>query len=846
VGLVARETGRLDTARRRLRRAIAIAEAGDLEIRAVEARLSLVLVLLQGGYTEAALAELDLAAERAPRELRGQVLVQRALVHIRMDRFEDALEDSRRAVPLLRRAGDRLNEARLLSNRGILHAYRNELGLAETDLNKALGLYQALGGEIAAAQVLHNLGYVFALRGDVPAALRSYDQAARAFGEQGLGAPALSVDRAELLLSARLLPEARQQIEIGVSGLETTGNCLDLTEARLLLSQIALAQHDLAVSGEAARAARRQFARQGRRRWAALARFVEAQSRWAAGMPPERIAVESVAVAEALHAEGWLLPGLECSLLGSRAALRAGDTATAAALVVALDGRARSGPSSQRVRAFYGEALGRLATGNRAGAFAALRAGLAVGEDYRATLGATELRVRTATTVSELADLGLGLAFESGRPLQVLRWSERWRAGALLSPRPTPPNDETLARQLAALRDTVARLERTEPGDDGAEALVLQQRKLEATIREHTRGVHGDFARAPRFPDPADLRDALGDRVLVEYIEHDGRLHALIGDRKRFRLRCLGSAVAAEEERLTLQFALGRLARRRSSGPSLEAAAAVLERSWRRLASLLVEPLARDLDGRDLVVVPTGALHALAWALLPPLRGRTLTVSPSASLWYARQDGGRGASRLSQGARAVLVAAPRVAQAEEEIGRIAVAFYPRARVLQGSAATARAVASAFEGRRLAHVAAHGTFRADNPQFSSLEMADGPLTVYDLEHIARPPRWMVLSACDAGRSAVHPGDELMGTSAALLALGTRAIVASAAPVPEDGVTPVMIDLHRQLAGGAGLAQALATAQSRALPASLRPGDLASGDEAARQALAAGAFVCLGAG
>ncbi len=96
------------------------------------------------------------------------------------------------------------------------------------------------------------------------------------------------------------------------------------------------------------------------------------------------------------------------------------------------------------------------------------------------------------------------------------------------------------------------------------------------------------------------------------------------------------------------------------------------------------------------------------------------------------------------------------------------------------------------------------------------LADGPLTVYDLERIVRPPEWIVLSACEAGRSEVHPGDELMGTSAALLSLGTRPIVSSAAAVPDDGVIPVMIALHEQLVHGYGLARALATAQARALP------------------------------
>jgi CHAT domain-containing protein/Tfp pilus assembly protein PilF len=844
VGLAARETGRLSAAGRRLRRAIAIAESKGLRARAAEARLSLVLVLLQSGYPEAALSELDLVGEQAPSRLRGQVLVQRALIHIRTGHFDDALDESRRALPLLRRAGDRLNEARVLSNRGILRAYRNELGLAERDLHKALNLYRVLGSEIAAAQVLHNLGYVSALKGDVPAALKRYDEAARTFAEQGIEAPALSIDRAELLLSARLLPESRRQIELGVAALETAGNSLDLAEARLLFSQIALAQNDLFVSGSTARSARRQLLRQGRPRWAALAQFVEAQSRWSAGTAPARVAAEAVGLADSLRDAGWSMPSLECRLLGARAALQAGENTTARALVDSIGAKETSGAAAQRVRARYGEALGRLGAGNRRGALAALSAGLAIANDHRATLGATELRVRTATTVTELASLGLDIAFESGGALQVLRWSERWRAGALGSPRVTPPSDPRLASLLAALRDTVARLERASLEGSDTEFLAGRQTSLEAQIRERSRFAVGDFTEAPRFPDQAELRETLGERVLVEYLEHKGRLHVVIGDRRGFRLRLLGSAAQAEGECVAMQFALSRLALARSSRSSLEAAAALLERSCHRLAGLLVDPLQHELGDRDLIVVPTGPLHAVAWALVPPLRGRNMTVAPSTSLWYSRQI--ESTPRLASGAGVVLVAGPRIAQAEDEITQIQAGFYPRARMLLGPGATTRSVARAFEGCRLAHVAAHGTFRADNPQFSSLELADGPLTVYDLEHITRAPQWIVLSACDAGRSSVHPGDELMGTSAALLSLGTRAIVSSVASVPDDGVTQVMITVHDELGRGKGLASGLASAQARALPPTLEFGDLASDDRRAREALAAAALVCLGAG
>ena len=43
-------------------------------------------------------------------------------------------------------------------------------------------------------------------------------------------------------------------------------------------------------------------------------------------------------------------------------------------------------------------------------------------------------------------------------------------------------------------------------------------------------------------------------------------------------------------------------------------------------------------------------------------------------------------------------------------------------MLADGTATARRVLGALDGAPLAHIAAHGTFRADSPLFSSLRMA----------------------------------------------------------------------------------------------------------------------------
>jgi CHAT domain-containing protein len=159
----------------------------------------------------------------------------------------------------------------------------------------------------------------------------------------------------------------------------------------------------------------------------------------------------------------------------------------------------------------------------------------------------------------------------------------------------------------------------------------------------------------------------------------------------------------------------------------------------------------------------------------------------------------------------VVVEGPGLPGAAGEVAALA-GCYPDAVCLTGPAATVAAVAGALDGAGLAHVAAHGAFRVDNPLFSSLQLADGPLTVYDLEGLGRAPSRLVLSACDSGLSGVRPGDELMGLAGALFALGMSTLVASVIPVPDAATKELMLALHQGLQAGLGPAHALARAQS----------------------------------
>jgi CHAT domain-containing protein len=144
------------------------------------------------------------------------------------------------------------------------------------------------------------------------------------------------------------------------------------------------------------------------------------------------------------------------------------------------------------------------------------------------------------------------------------------------------------------------------------------------------------------------------------------------------------------------------------------------------------------------------------------------------------------------------------------------------------------VLEALDGAWLAHIAAHGTFRADNPLFSSVRLDDGPLIVHDFERLGRAPYQLVLSSCDSGMAAAVGAGELLGLVSSLIPLGAAGIIASVVPVNDLAAVPLMLALHAALQTGATLPEALLAA---------RAASSANGDPlAAATALSFVAFGC----
>jgi len=214
------------------------------------------------------------------------------------------------------------------------------------------------------------------------------------------------------------------------------------------------------------------------------------------------------------------------------------------------------------------------------------------------------------------------------------------------------------------------------------------------------------------------------------------------------------------------------------------------------------------------------------WALLPSCAGRPVTVSPSAALWLAARSRGDDAGHT------VVAAGPALPGADAEARAVAAVHHVAP--LLAADATAERVLRSIDGAGTVHLAAHGRLVPHNPLFSELLLADGPLFAYDIERLAQAPHTVVLAACESGRSVVCAGDELLGLGAMFLARGSSRLVASPLPVPDAETAPLMTALHRDVAAGRPVADALARAQH----AVRGNGDATD--------VAAGSFVCVGSG
>jgi hypothetical protein len=413
-----------------------------------------------------------------------------------------------------------------------------------------------------------------------------------------------------------------------------------------------------------------------------------------------------------------------------------------------------------------------------------------------------------------LAQMGLADAVTADQPMAALRWLERSRAITIGLAPVKPPEDPRMADLLERLRHLRLELRQMEMhgGRDASELATLRAscRQLERAAAARERQLVGPGGLAPETSvgvlDGALSQGPGGAGALVALFDVDADLHALVVGAGPARLVGLGPRAPLLDQVRRTRADLDVLALSSTSAVMRPAVLASLQSALGRLSRDLWSPIEEWTGHGPLVLVPTGPLATLPWSLLPGLRGRPVAVARSAGEWLR----GRAVfdpRNQSLSPATIFATGPRVSRADEEVQSCA-ALWPEATVL--SLCEPQQLLESAGGAALVHVAAHGVHDADNPLFSSLELAGGLVFGHDLTRMHPAPAHVVLSACDLGLATVRPGGESLGMTAALLHSGTGSVVSGVARVADDAACDVAVAYHRRLSGGERPSYALAGA------------------------------------
>lgn len=802
LGLAHREEGDVSIAIEHF--TIAREVASDLHEQGLAARISttLALSLAQTGRSAQALELLADAQPFATGVDRGHLQLQRGLVRFLRDDLTEAALQIQDALATFERVGGVLDQARAHLNLGVVVGADNQHEAALHHSELASAGAEASGNRLLAAQAQHNIGYAAYRLGDVARALAEMSNAEerlRGLDDTTAFRATVLGDRAQVLLDANLVQEACDESDRALEVAQRGTNALMTAEATLLSARCHLRNEDFSFAADQAAHARRLLTECGRDSWRALADLIEVHAE--AGEDHLRIDVERAeSVALELADSRWRNETAAAAVLATEALINVGDADRAIAV---LD-RCRRQPLGPTAVERSGAALVRAAyhllRGDKGSARRAITKGLRLLTENHAAVGALELRAHGIAHGQTLTEIGVALAYNDGHSRELLSRAEHGRGATALLPRARPLDDKRSRELITKLRSLT--LESHQQNESSAAARRIREHDLVAVETELRRRSRRSSAGSEvALLDVGHALRVLGTRHLLEFVDVEDQLVVVHATSNRTS----HAQVLAGDLRRNLddiELVLGRLQRSRTSPASFAAAQLTLEQIGQSLSEQFVPKRVRESDDA-VVIVPCGGLYAVPWSIVPEFRGRPVAVTPSLLAWLSV------GSKPRVGRSTAFFAGPDLPFSLSEVDQLG-AVVDGSSTLAGKAATVSRCLDLLCGVDVAHFACHGRFRADSPLFSSLRLADGDLTFYDLEQCERLPHTIVMSACNAGQNAVLQGGALLGMASALIQLGVSSVIAPLTPVNDERSVDLMVRLHTHLATGSEPAEALAKA------------------------------------
>lgn len=321
------------------------------------------------------------------------------------------------------------------------------------------------------------------------------------------------------------------------------------------------------------------------------------------------------------------------------------------------------------------------------------------------------------------------------------------------------------------------------------------------------------------------LQKMLGEKkTLIEYVNFDGKLSAFVVTNKKIHFI---SELATENEIVSLleglrfQFGVFRYGAENLTHLADELKTRA-DSHLQKLYEKLTEPLAAHLGENDLVIVPVGAVsyvpfHALYDGEKYVIETREVFNAPSAGVWQILN---KKPSKRSKKALLIGFADEKIPLVYDEIKSIREIFKD-AKSFIGEDATFNAYMQNAAKFDILHFACHGQFRAENPLFSSLRLADGFVTVRDICAQKIDAELVTLSACETGLNKIFAGEEILGLARGFLSAGAKSLILSLWTVNDKAAARLMSDFYKGLQRGKPISTSLRLAQIESIKKGSHP-------------------------
>jgi CHAT domain-containing protein len=726
----------------------------------------------------------------------------------RQDRFEEALELYQRAYGDFLEIGAPQDVAISLKNTATCQISLNQFPEALATYQQARAYCVTHQMPVLVAVADYNIAYLYYLRGEYTRSLELYRAAREDCGTLGdaYRVALCDLDQSEMYLELNLIEEGAHLAGRAQQSFLELGMGYEAAKAQTNLA-ISLTHHgQTAVALELFHRARQLFDGENNRAWIATIDLYQALAYHQDQRLDEALQFCQRAL-DFFAPSPLFTKSVLCQLLLARIHLDRGESAAAKLVcVAALDRLQEDETPALSYQAWYVLGVIEEALGGREAAYRAyLEAHLHL-ENLRSHLKAEEMKIAFLKDKLEIyealvrmclggdhsqATLETAFAYIEQAKSRSLADLIAFRSQGLPASRKT---ERALVDQVNALRGELNWYSRNIQMLEGRAANLMapqlvklrrsardcEQRLVESLANLRVEDAeYGNLQTAGSVPIETIRASLPEGALLVQYYCVGDRFHACLLSRDTLKIVPAGNASDLRRVLQLLRFQLskfrfGAAYAKHFDRQLLDATNAHLHEFHEQL----IAPIADDLKRADhLIVAPHDLLHYLPFHALPDADGvwlgdrYTISYTPSASVYYlcATKQAGPYEGSLVLGIPDP--AAPRI---EDEVRAVA-GVLPDSQVFEGSAATLQVLRERGARSRFVHIATHGSFRQDNPMFSSISLGDCQLNLFDLYQLNLPCELVTLSGCGTGLNAVVGGDELLGLVRGLLYAGAQGVL-----------------------------------------------------------------------